>query len=390
MAKTSLIKLIKAKEILDSKGKPTVEVELVSDSGRFSASVPSGVSTGKYEAVELAAEKAVNNVNKIIGPKLAGKNPTEQKEIDEFLIKIDGTENKSKLGANAILAVSIAVSRAGAKSKKIPLWKWISLLAKTNPKLPVPGVLLIEGGLHGKGALDIQEFMIAPQFPSFKEGFKLGVEIFKSLGKILDKKYGKKSLDLGVEGAFTPLIKETEEVLGLILSAVKQKKAKIILDIALSHSLSKKTPQYYLNLVKEYPILGLEDPFGQDDWQNWQELKERSEKLKVLVIGDDLLATNLERMKMAKERNACNTAIIKPNQVGTVTETIAAAKLAKSYGWKIMVSHRGGETMDDFIADLAVGLGADYIKAGAPTKKERMIKYNRLLKIEQQFYNSRS
>jgi len=385
------IKSIKAKEIRDSRGKPTVEVELKTPSFFVRASVPSGTSKGKYEAVAKPAKLAVKNVNKIISPRLIDKDLTKQKAIDDFLIKLDGTKNKSRLGANAILPVSMAVCRAGAKAQKIPLWKWLSKIAAKKPSLPAPCVLFMEGGLHGRGKLDIQEFMAVFPGQSFREKFKKAMATFQSLGKILPKKYG-------IEGAFSPSFKNTKEALDLLIKVGKKKKIKIILDVAASHSRLKRTPEYYLKVAKEYPILGIEDPFRQDDWQNWKKLNSKTESLfietkvkkrkksssPILIIGDDLTVTNPERIKLAKKRKACSGVIIKPNQIGTVTETIEAANLAKSFGWKIIVSHRSGETLDDFIADLAVGVEADFIKSGAPFPKERMAKYNRLIQIEKE------
>lgn len=379
-----MIKNIKAKDILNSRGKPTVEVELKTDKGIFKASVPSGASEGKHEAVELKASKAVKNVNQIIALKLKGKDSTGQKEIDEMMIKLDGTENKKKLGANAILPVSIAVCRAGAKAKKLPLWKYISQIAKTKPGLPKPAVLLIEGGLHGKGGLDIQEFMVVPPGKSFGERFRLGKKIYNNLKKILKKNFGKPGINIGYEGAFSPPVSDIREALNFITEAAKGYKIKIGLDCAVSHlKKGKYQVDFYQDLVKEYPIVFLEDPFGEEDWQSFQEITRKLGK-KITIVGDDLLTTNIKRIKKAKVKSACNGTIIKPDQIGTVTEVIEAVKLAKSYGWKIIVSHRAGDTLDDFIADLAVGIGADFIKAGGPSKPERIAKYNRLLKIEQE------
>jgi enolase len=400
MPQNSKIKSIKAREILDSRRIPTVEVDLMTNQGVFRVSVPSGTSTGKYEAVELPPKIAIENVNKIIGPKLTGKDLTQQKKIDEFLIKLDGTKNKHHLGANAILGVSMAVCRAGAKAKKMPLWKWIAKIAKTQPKLPTPCLLYIEGGLHGpKDGLTLQEFMAVFPGKSFGEELKAAIKIYKQLGKNLRKKYGKKGIILGLEGAFTPLLKKTEEALDLLMKVGGEKKIKIILDAAASTFFKKgkyyleekklnrrELLDFYLKLFQKYPILAIEDPFSEEDWQGWQTLNSKFEirNSKLLIIGDDLTVTNPSRIKLAYRRKACNGIILKPNQIGTVTEAIKAAKLAKSFGWKIVVSHRSGETRDDFIADLAVGIGADFIKAGAPSKKERMRKYNRLLKIEEE------
>ncbi len=406
------IKLIKAREILDSRGIPTVEVDLMTIDGLFRASVPSGSSTGKYEAFELrdvkkkryhglGVEQAVKNVNQLIAPKVKGMNVIEQGKIDGLMIRLDGTENKSKLGANAILGVSMAVCRAGAAAKKMPLWKWISKLSGTKPKLPVPCILFIEGGLHGRGDLDIQEFMAVSQAKSFKENLRIGVEIYYNLKKILIKKYGASSINVGIEGAFTPSIKKTRQALDLLMEAAKksgyQAKIKIILDVAAS-SLFKKGKydfekglltkeqllSFYLRLLKDYPIIAIEDPFTEEDWKGFEKITERVGK-KITIIGDDLLVTNVKRMKKAQDKNACNGVIIKLNQIGTVSETIQAAQYAMENKWQVFVKHRGGETEDSFIADLSVGLGTGWIMAGAPSRGERVAKYNRLLKIEQEF-----
>ena len=401
---------IKAREILDSRGYPTLEVELFLDSGKFTASVPSGTSKGKYEALELrdGGERylgmgvlgAVRNVNEIIGPKLKGVDVTRQDEIDNFLIELDGTENKSKLGTNATLAVSIATLRAGAAICGKPLWERISEIAKTKPKLPIPCILFLEAGLHGKGGLDIQEVMVLLEADSFKERLKISTETYHVLGKILEKKYGKVSAAVGLEGAFSPQITELEEALDVvqeaILKAGSKKEAKIIIDSAAScfyqngeyffegDVLSgKELEEYYLDLCNKYPIVGIEDPFAEDDWKSFQNITEALGG-KIDIIGDDLLATNLKRIRKAAGEKACNALVLKPNQAGTVKETIEAAKVALGFGWKVFVKHRSGETKDDFISDLATGLGTGYIMAGAPTRGERVAKYNRLLKIEEE------
>ncbi len=408
MIKNYKIKSLKAREILNSKRDSTIKIDLTTNSGVFRASVPSGVSKGKYEAVELrdkdgGVKTAVNNVNRIIAPKLIGKNPTEQKEIDDFLIKLDGTKNKSKLGANAILAVSIASLRAGAAAKNFPLWKWISQLSKKQPKLPIPCLLTMEGGLHGRGDLDVQEFMVVNFATSFKERLKISTEIFHVLGGILIKKYGKSATNVGIEGAFTPPLKKTKEALDLVMAAIEKagykNKVKIILDIAASSFyqngkyhfesgiLSKeKLLEFYSEIFSEYPIVAIEDPFSEEDWEGFQRIIEKFGN-RITIIGDDLLVTNLERIKLAKNKKACNGLILKPNQIGTVSETIEAAKLAMKGGWEVFVKHRGGETCDDFISDLSVGLGTGWIMAGAPTRGERVVKYNRLLKIEEELKN---
>ncbi|MBU0476934.1 phosphopyruvate hydratase [Patescibacteria group bacterium] len=409
MSKNSQIKSIKAREILNSRGNPTIEVDLTTELGVFRASVPSGASKGKYEAVELrdgdkryqgmGVLKAVKNVNEIIGPKIKGKDPAKQKEIDELMITLDGTGNKSKLGANAILGVSLAVCRAGAAAKNLALWKWISKIASAKPVLPVPCVLLLEGGLHGKGDLDIQEFMVVIKANSFKERIRIGTEIYHILEEILSKKYGKTAANVGLEGAFTPPVKETKEALDLIMEAAQKagykNKIKIILDVAATSFFkegkyyfekrilsAKELLDFYLKLCQEYPITAIEDPFAEEDWEAFQEITKRFGS-KITVIGDDLLATNIQRIKKAVDKKACNGLILKPNQIGTVSETIAAAKYALENRWQVFVKHRSGETDDDFIADLAVGLGAGWIMAGAPSRGERVIKYNRLLRIEE-------
>lgn len=392
MQKKSEIKSIKARTVLDSRKKPTIKVELETDLGRFYALVPSGTSKGKHEAVEKPSSEAVANVNKIIFPALKGKNLGNQKQIDDILIKLDATKRKSRLGANAVLGVSMAACRAGAKSEKKPLWKWISEIAGLKPKIPYPSLLQIEGGLHGrKRGTDIQEFMAVFQEKSFKNNFNYGLKLYRSLKLILLEKYGKVAVRLGMEGAFIPFIRKTEEVLDLIMLSAKkaglEKKLKIFLDIAAAHEKSGFTGNFYLDLVRQYPIFGFEDPFPEDDFSKWKKFFSLCKKpFDFLIVGDDLTVTNPERMKKAKKMNLCNAVIVKPNQIGTVSETIFAVKLAKSYGWKTIISHRSGETMDDFIADLAVGVGADFIKSGAPSKPERMSKYKRLLKIEKEIH----
>jgi len=404
---------IKAREILDSRGNPTIEVDLITDQGLFRASVPSGASKGKYEAVEIrdggkryhgkGVRIAVKNVNEIIGPKLKGKDPTKQREIDNLMIKLDGTKNKSKLGGNSILGVSMAVCRAGAKAKNLSLWQYISKLSRFDiNNFPMPAFNIINGGLHAGNELDFQEFMVVPQVKPFSKALEMASEIYQELKNIIKEKYIDLAINVGDEGGFVPPVRVPEEAIELILRAAKnlgyQNKIEIILDIAASQFYAKGTYKmkigaftkqgllnYYSTLIKKYPILGLEDPFGEEDWEGWKILtsKFKAQSSKLLIIGDDLLATNIGRIKEAQRKKACNGIILKPNQVGTITETLEAAKLAKSFGWKIMVSHRSGETCDDFIADFAVGISADFIKAGAPARGERVAKYNRLLRIEE-------
>lgn len=404
------IKKISAREILDSRGFPTVEAEVLVGDERITASVPSGTSTGKYEALELrdggeryqgkGVLRAVENINKIISPALLGKAVTNQREIDNILIELDGTGNKSNLGANAIGAVSLACCRAGAVLQGKPLWKWISEVSGMESSMPSPCMLFIEGGLHGKGWLDIQEIMVILEADSYKEKLRISTEIYHNLGKILEEKYGKTSAAVGLEGAFTPAISETEEALNLIMKAIKesgyQKEIKIILDMAASSFYqdgkyffegdilqSKELEKYYLDLCQKFPIFAIEDPFAEEDWDSFASLNSKIGS-KVFIIGDDLLVTNAKRIEMAAEKKACSGLILKPNQIGTVSESITAAKYALSNNWKVFVKHRSGETKDDFISDLATGLGTGYLMAGAPSRGERVAKYNRLLKIEEE------
>ncbi len=400
----SKIKNIKAKEIKDSRGNPTIEVKLETDKGSFVASVPSGASTGANEALELrdsdgkGVSSAVKNVNKIIAPKFLDKDPVNQKEIDDLMISLDGTENKSKLGANAILAVSMAVCRAGADSKKIPLYRHIAELAEINnlQKLPLPMFNILNGGAHAKNDLDIQEFMVVPQKETFAENLVLCNKIFQSLKEAVEKNYG--NGELGDEGGFAPKISKTEQALFLLKSAIGGEDAKIALDCAASHFCSDgkykiegreftrtELIEFYEGLIGAFPIFSIEDPFSEEDWQGFELITQQLGQ-KVLIVGDDLTTTNIKRIKEAHNKSACTAVIIKPNQIGTVSEAIEASKMAKSFGWKTIVSNRSGETMDDFIADLAVGTEADYIKSGSPAKEERMVKYQRLLVIEKELH----
>jgi enolase len=411
------IKSIKAREILDSRGEPTVEVELTTNFGVFKASVPSGASKGKYEAKELrdggkryggrGVLKAVRNVNKRIFPKIRGRNVENQEKIDQFLIELDGAKNKDNLGANALLPVSMAVCRAGAQAKNIPLYRYISQLfgqkiSKTN--FPNPCFNLINGGAHAGNDLEIQEFMISPQIADYKKSLQAASEIYHSLKKILVKKLGKKSINIGDEGGFAPPLNRTKTALNLLVEAIKlagySNKVKIALDCAASQFLAgtranlfyvfenkrlnrSRLLELYQDLIKHYPICSLEDPFAENDFKGFQEAYEKLAR-EILIIGDDLLVTNKDRMKKAFEEKLCNGLLLKINQIGTITEALQAARLARTFGWKIMVSHRSGETCDDFISDLAVGISADFIKAGAPTRGERVAKYNRLLEIEEE------
>jgi len=415
----SRIKSIKARQIFNSKSDRAVEVELRTDSGVFQASVPSGVSKGKYEAVER--EDAIKNIEDVIAPALEGKDAQNQEELDKLMIELDGTENKSKLGANAILPVSIAICRAGAQANNLFLWEYISGLTREGEKtsaagkgnkgtvgqeshalkqktisaagLPNPCILLIEGGLHAGNKLDVQEFMICPSGNSFKEQLERGDKIYDSLGALLRQSFGRQALNTGLEGGMTPSLKHSEQAIALIDEVAKRHDpgAQMVLDIAASHfydetkelykfegSLltSAELFEFYKSAMQGYNILGFEDPFSENDSNSWEIFSKQA-----FFIGDDLTVTNAKKIKAAAEQELISGVVIKPNQIGTVTETLKAAQAGQKNGLKIFVKHRSGETNDTFISDFAVGVGADYIMAGAPCHGERVAKYNRLLKI---------
>ncbi|MBU1045736.1 enolase [Patescibacteria group bacterium] len=394
-----------AQSILDSRKNLTIEVTAKTADFSVKAGVPFGASTGKLEAKVIEVPKAVKNVNEIIAPQLIGKDPINQKEIDDLMLEIDGTTDKSVLGGNAIVGVSMAVARLGAAVKNIPLYQHISQIGHWdlgigNFKMPLPCFNIINGGAHAQNDLDIQEFMIVPQMNSFAENFQAAKDIYQSLEGILSRKFD--NLPIGDEGGFAPDISSAVEALNFLQEAavkarLNKKEVDFILDCAATHFREGETYQledllfsrdalleFYSDLIVKYPIIGLEDPFAEDDWQGFQEIYSKMGS-KIIIIGDDLLVTNPLRIKEAIEKTACNGAIIKVNQIGTVSEAMEAVKLAKTHQWKIIVSHRSGETMDDFIADFAVGVGADFIKSGAPAMPERLTKYNRLLLIEQEY-----
>ena len=403
----SKITEIIAREIKDSRGKPTVEVVLTTKDGEFIASCPSGASTGINEALELrdddkrGVSKAIANVNDIIASKLVGMDPSNQKEIDDLMLALDGTPNKSKLGANAILPVSMAVARAGAVAQKISLYQHLANIAGYNLeaktyKLPLPSFNILNGGAHAKNELELQEFMVVPMKKTFQENLVLGSQVFNALTELL-KATPAGVPEMGDEGGYAPAIATAEQALLLIKSAIGgHEDVKIALDCAASEFYrdGKYEPQegmqlsreqlveFYADLVKRFPIISIEDGFSEEDWEGFKAMKMALPE--TIIIGDDLTTTNVQKIKEAEAKKACNGIIIKVNQIGTVSETIDAVNLAKSYGWKIMVSHRSGETMDNFIADLAVGVGADFIKSGAYTKDVRIVKYDRLLAIEQE------
>ncbi|MBI2657436.1 phosphopyruvate hydratase [Candidatus Woesearchaeota archaeon] len=406
------IKKVTAREVLDSRGSPTIEVCLATRSCCAKSIVPSGASTGIHEALELRDNdkrrhsgkgvlKAVSNVNKIIAKKLIGLDCRRQGEIDNFLIELDGTENKSRLGANALLGASMAVCKAGAICSNNTLYGHIQGLSNSKKLiLPVPQMNVINSGKHAGVDNDIQEHMIMPTgFKNFNDALRAGVETYHALKNILKRKYGAKAILLGDEGGFAPPIEDIGERLELLMKAIGESgysgKIKLALDCAASEFYDEKNDKYnimgkgyskggltdfYRNLAGKFPIISIEDGFAQDDWEGWQ-LFNKELGNKIQIVGDDLLVTNIGRIRTALERKACNALLLKVNQIGTVTESIDAANLSFKNKWNVVVSHRSGETEDSFIADLAVGLGASQSKFGAPARSERTAKYNRLLKI---------
>jgi enolase len=393
----------------------------VTDLGLFRAAVPSGASTGVHEALELRdndkknyvgkdVSKAIDNVNKIIVPELLKQNfdVTKQTDIDEFMLKLDGTPNKAKLGANAILGVSLAVCRAGAAKKGVPLYKHIADLAGvTELVLPVPAFNVINGGSHAGNKLAMQEFMILPTGASnFTEAMKIGSEVYHHLKSVIKNKFGLDATAVGDEGGFAPNIQNNKEGLQLIKDAIEQAgytgKVEIGMDVAASeffregkYDLDFKNPNsdkskwidgqeltnLYLEFIKDFPVVSIEDPFDQDHWEAWTNM---TAKTSIQIVGDDLTVTNPTRIQTAVDKKACNCLLLKVNQIGSVTESIRAHNLAKSNGWGTMVSHRSGETEDTFIADLVVGLSTGQIKTGAPCRSERLAKYNQILRIEEE------
>lgn len=402
MKPMSKVKSIIAREIKDSRQKPTIEVEVETEKGIFVASVPSGASTGANEALELRDSDgkgvltAIKNVNEIIAPKLIGKDATNQKEIDDLMIALDGTENKSKLGANAILGVSMAVCRAGAAAKKVSLYKYISEISDNSIKIPLPMFNILNGGRHAKNDLEIQEFMIIPDKGTMQENLIACNNIFGKLKEAIKTNFGDDHLGLGDEGGFAPPISKAEQALFLIKNASEGDDIKFALDCAASEFFENgkyklenreltraEMLEFYKELVNKFPIISIEDPFSEEDWQSFEEFtKDFSEK--ILIVGDDLTTTNINKIREAHNKKAINAVLIKLNQIGSVSETLAAINMTKSFNfnWKVIVSHRSGETMDNFIADLAVGTGADFLKSGSPAKEERMVKYQRVVEIE--------
>ena len=409
---------VRAREVMDSRGNPTVEVEVELENGKMGrAIVPSGASTGEFEAVELrdggdrylgkGVEKAVSNINEVLAEEIMCRNAMRQHEIDNILMNVDGTKNKSKIGANAILGVSMAVAHAAAGAQGLPLYRYIG--GVSGNVMPVPMMNILNGGAHSSNSVDVQEFMILPVGACcFKEGLRWCVEVYHTLKAIL-KAQGL-SVAVGDEGGFAPDLSSDEEVIGLILEAIEKagytygegNDFMISLDVAASewkntkagtgHYLLPKAGKEYTTdeliahwekMTEKYPIYSIEDPLDEEDWEGWKKLTERIGK-KVILVGDDLFVTNVERLQKGIEMGAGNAILIKPNQIGSLSETMEAVKLAKECGFKTIMSHRSGETEDTTIADLSVGLNTGLIKTGAPCRGERTAKYNRLLRIEEE------
>ncbi len=412
----STIKSLKAREILDSRGNPTLEVEARLADGTVScAAVPSGASTGKYEAVELrdgdknrykglGVLKAVSNVNDIIAPAVTGMPAPNQKAIDNKLIELDGTENKYNLGANAILGVSLAVAHAAADYLKTPLYQYLG--NEDIYKLPVPMLNILNGGKHASNSTDLQEYMVVPAgADSFATALQMGAEVYHSLKSVLKSKG--LNTNVGDEGGFAPSLSSNNQAVELIIQAIEKagyqpgKDCFIALDPASSEYYedgkyhlaregktltSSEMVDFYVNWINTYPIISIEDGMAEDDWQGWQLLTEKIGD-RIQLVGDDLYVTNINRLAKGIETKASNSILIKLNQIGTLTETISAIEMAHKAGWTAVVSHRSGETEDTTIADLAAGLCTGQIKTGAPCRSERNAKYNRLLKIEAELGN---
>jgi enolase len=410
----SAIMAIYAREILDSRGNPTIEVEVYLEDGTMErAGIPSGASTGAFEAVELrdgdksrysgkGVLTAVNNVNEIIAPELIGMSPYDQTEIDRIMIELDGTPNKAKLGANAILGVSMAVARAAAKSLGLPLYQYLGgVNAKT---LPVPMMNILNGGSHADNNVDIQEFMVMPvSAKSFAEAVRMGSEIYHALKTVLKSKG--LATGVGDEGGFAPNLASNEEAIKVILEAVVKagykpgEDIRLAIDAAASEFYNKEKGKYeltgegvemtseelvdyYAGLVEKYPIISIEDGFDEEDWAGW---KLMTEKLggKIQIVGDDLFVTNVERLGRGIETGTANSILVKLNQIGSITETMDTIEMAKRAGYTAVISHRSGETSDSTIADVAVAVNAGQIKTGAPARTDRVEKYNQLIRIEE-------
>ena len=403
-----MISEVKGLEVLDSRGNPTVAVEVVLEDGiRAVAIAPSGASTGKFEAHELRDKdlryggkgvlRAVENVNSIIAPKLVSLGTLNQRVIDKALCELDATPDKSSLGANAILAVSMAVARAAARHFRVPLYRYLGGISAI--KMPTPMMNILNGGVHASNNIDIQEFMIVPQFQSFTESLRAGAEVYHALGSVL--KSSGKSVGVGDEGGFSPDLKDEREAIECIIQAISTAgyttdDIKIALDVASSewyncgqyhlpksgeNITAQSLTEKWSELCNDYPIISIEDGLAEDDYSGWKTATERLGQ-KIMMVGDDLFVTNPERVKSGIEQGIANAVLVKLNQIGTLSETLEVIGIAKEHGYTPIISHRSGEIEDTFIADLSVAVGADYIKAGAPCRTDRTAKYNRLLKIE--------
>ena len=390
------IKKVKGRQVFDSRGNPTVEAEVFSENDNFaSAIVPSGASTGTYEAFELRDKenknylgksvfKAIENINGPIAKALNNTNLNDQKNIDKILIDLDSTEQKKKLGANAILAVSIASCKLAAIEEKTSLYKYLG--NSKSYQLPIPLLNIINGGVHAKNNLDIQEFMIRPdKVNSFSEAMRKSFLVIQNLKGMVD------STNVGDEGGFAPNLQKTEEAIELIIKAIEKAGFKpgdeisICLDVAANELNKQKTIDFYSELIKKYPIKSIEDPFTEDDWESWKNLTNITN---IQIVGDDLFATNIKRLKKGIEEKSANAILVKLNQIGTVSETLDAINLAHKNNFRTIISHRSGDTEDTFIADLAVATNSSQIKTGSLARSERVAKYNRLLRIEEELGNS--
>jgi len=401
-----IIKEVKARQILDSRGNPTVEAEVVTEKAVARAAAPSGASKGKEEAVELrdggrefhgkGVLRAVENIEKIIAPAIKGMDVRQQEEIDRKIIEIDATKNKSLLGANACIAVSMACCKCASASLEMETYEYIGRGARV---LPVPFMNVINGGVHAGNDLEIQEHMIVPlRAKNFSQAMQMGCEVYHTLKENLKKRYGKNAINVGDEGGFAPPLKETEEALEIILEAIEENgygnEVMLALDCAASSFYKNgkymlagemnagELLDYYVQLAKTFPIVSIEDAFSEDDWEAFAEITKKMGN-KIQIVGDDIFVTNPKRLRKGIKKGVCNALLLKPNQIGTVSEATEVAQICEENGYGIMVSHRSGETCDDFIADFSVALECGQIKAGAPARGERVAKYNRLLRIEE-------
>ena len=389
------IKAIKGRQVFDSRGNPTVEAEVYSSNGlSASAIVPSGASTGTHEAFELRDKenknylgksvfKAIENVNGPITKSLKDKDIEDQEKIDKILIDLDGTEQKKKIGANSILAVSMAACKLAAIEKNISLYKYLG--SSKSCQLPIPLLNIINGGVHAKNNLDIQEFMIRPdKAKSFSEAMRMSFLVIQNLKSILD------NTNVGDEGGFAPNLQNNEEAIKIIIKSIEMSGFKagedisICLDVAANELDKPKTIEYYTNLVKKFPIKSIEDPFTEDDWDSWRQLTKNTN---IQIVGDDLFATNIKRLEKGIKNKSSNAILVKLNQIGTVSETLKVIKMAHDNGLKTIISHRSGDTEDTFIADLAVATNSSQIKTGSLARSERVAKYNRLLRVEEELGN---